>query len=166
MLFLAGCTPPPPADDGRREASVPAVPPLVRRPSSQVVRTSWTFNSADDECAAVAAAAGMSILVAVRRDAPIRLVITLASPSHGPSRVPLRFTGPAGGWQVAARQTAARQIELALGSDEIALSRVLVLLSGGMLAVGEPAQPIVSFVIGPSDSQGQIWFDCARGKML
>ena len=145
---------------------MPAVPPLVRRPPSQVVRTSWTFNSSDDECTAVAAAAGTSLLIAVRRDAPIRLVVTLASPSHGPSRVPLRFTGPAGAWQVAARQTATRRIELALGSDEGALSRVLVLLSGGMLAVGEPAQPIVSLAIAPSDAQGQIWFDCARGKML
>jgi hypothetical protein len=167
MLFLVGCTPPaPPAEEGRREASVPAVPPLVRRAPSQVVRTSWTFGASDEACTAVAAAAGASLLVAVHRDAPIRLVVSLASPALGSVSVPLRFTGAAGAWQIVARQTAARQIAVALGSDETALSRVLVLLSGGVLEVGVPAQPIVSLAISPSDAQGQSWFDCARGKML
>ena len=167
MLFLVGCTPPaPPAEEGRREASVPAVPPLARRVPSQVVRTSWTFSSSDEACTAVAAAAGTSLLVAVRRDAPIRLVVSLASPAVGSVSVPLRFTGAAGAWQIVARRTAAHQIAVTLGSDETALSRVLVLLSGGVLEVGAPAQPIVSLAISPSDAQGQSWFDCARGKML
>ncbi|HME27311.1 MAG TPA: hypothetical protein VKI44_39320 [Acetobacteraceae bacterium] len=167
MLLLVGCTQPaPPAEEGRREASVPAVPPLIRRVPSQVVRTSWTFNSSDEECTAVAAAVGTSLVVAVHRDMPIRLVVSLASPVHGPASVPLRFTGPAGAWQIAARQTAARQIAVALGSDETALSRVLVLLSGGVLEVGAPAQPMASLAISPSAAQGQTWFDCARGKML
>jgi hypothetical protein len=167
ILFFVGCTPPPPpADEGRREASAPAVPPLVRRAPRQAIRTNWTFNSGDDECAAVAAAAGTSLVVTVRRDMPIRLVVSLASPAHGPSGVPLRFTGPAGAWQVVARQSAERQISVALGSDETALSHVLVLLSGGKLEAGPPAQLIVSLVVSPSDAQGQAWFDCARRKML
>ena len=145
---------------------MPAVPPLIRRAPSQIVRTNWTFNSGDDECTAVAAATGTSLLVSVHRGMPIRLVVLLASPSPGSAGVPLRFTGPAGAWQVVAHQIAARQIAVALGSDETALSRVLVLLSGGVLQVGAPAQPMVSLAIGPSAAQGQSWFDCARGKML
>ncbi len=145
---------------------MPAVPPLVRHAPSGMVRTNWAFNTSGDECAAVAAAAGTSLLITVRRDAPIQLVVSLASPAHGLASVPLRFTGPAGAWQAAARQTAARQIAVPLGSDEAALSRVLVLLSGGVLEVGAPAQLIVSLVISASDAQGQAWFDCARGKML
>jgi hypothetical protein len=169
ILFFVGCTPPPPpGDEGRREASAPAVPPLVRRVPRQTIRTNWTFNIGDDECAAVAAAAGTStsLAVTVRRDMPIRLVVSLASPTHGPPSVPLRFTGPAGAWQAVAHQATARQISVALGSDETALSHVLVLLSGGMLEAGPPAQLIVSLVISPSDAQGQAWFDCARRKML
>ena len=145
---------------------MPAVPPLIRRAPSQIVRTNWTFNSGDDECTAVAAATGTSLLVSVHRGAPIRLVVSLASPAPGSAGVPLRFTGPAGAWQAVAHQATARQISVALGSDETALSHVLVLLSGGMLEAGPPAQLIVSLVISPSDAQGQAWFDCARRKML
>jgi hypothetical protein len=167
ILVMVGCTPPPPpGDEGRREASAPAVPPLVRPAPRQAIRTSWTFNTGEDECAAVAAAAGTSLAVTVRRDMPIRLVVSMAAPAYGPSSVPLRFTGPAGAWQVAAHRTTARQISVVLGSDETALSHVLVLLSGGVLEAGPPAQPMVSLVISSSDAQGQAWFDCARRKML
>lgn len=167
MLLLAGCEPPPPVQEERHEASVPAVPPLVRRPAPRVVvRTGWTFNAGEEECTAMAAASGSSLLVTVRRDAPIRLVVTLAAPAQAPGSAQLRFTGQAGSWQVAARRAAARQLAVALGSDESALSRILVLLSGGTFEVGAPAQPITTFTIGPSDKPGQDWFDCARTKTL
>jgi hypothetical protein len=167
FLVMVGCTPlPPPGDEGRREASAPAVPPLVRPAPRQAIRTSWTFNTGVEECVAVAAAAATSLTVTVRRDMPIRLAISMASPAHGPPSVPLRFTGPAGAWQVVAHQTTAHQISVVLGSDESALSHVLVLLSGGLLEAGSPAQLIASLVISSSDAQGQAWFDCARGKML
>jgi hypothetical protein len=131
-----------------------------------VVRAAWTFRSSDTECVAVAAAGDTSLLVTIRRDAPIRLTVSLATPSaHGPSTLPLRFSGPAGAWQVSARRTAARQLAVTLGSDDTALSRVLVLLNGGTLDLGNPSQPILSLAISASDAQGQAWFDCARSKL-
>jgi hypothetical protein len=168
MLFLVSCAQPlPPGEEGRREASVPAVPPLVRHVPNEVIRTTWTFRSNDEECIAIAAASGTSVQVSVRRDAPIRLVVALASaPVPRPVTAPLHFTGSAGSWQVTARRAGARQFTVALGSDDTALSRILILLSGGTLELGKPPQPIVSLSISPSDTQGQTWFDCARGKML
>ncbi len=146
---------------------MPAVPPLVRHVPSPQVHTAWTFRSSDNECVAIAAAAGDSLLVSIHRDAPIRLVVSLETPaSHGSTTVPLHFNGPAGQWQVAAHRSAARRFTVTLGSDDTALSRVLILLSGGMLELGEAAQPIVSLSISASDTRGQTWFDCARGKML
>jgi hypothetical protein len=146
---------------------VPAVPPLVRHVPNPQLHTTWTFRSNDEECVADAAAAGTSALITIRRNAPIRLVVSLESqPVHGSVTVPLRFTGPAGRWQVSARRTTPHRFAVTLGSDDRALSRILVLLSGGMLELGESAQPIVSLAISPSDAQGQSWFDCARGKML
>jgi hypothetical protein len=167
-LLPVSCAPLPPGEEGRREASVPAVPPLVRHAPNPQVHTTWTFRSSDEECVAVASgAAGTSVLITIRRDAPIRLVVSLQSQQvNGPATVPLRFTGPAGLWQASARRTAVHRFAVTLGSDDKALSRILVLLSGGMLELGEPAQPIVSLAISPSDAQGQTWFDCARGKML
>ena len=110
-LLPVSCAPLPPGEEGRREASVPAVPPLVRHVPSPQLHTTWTFRSSDEECVAVAAAAGTSVLITIRRDAPIRLVVSLESqPVHGPVTVPLRFTGPAGRWQVSARRTAATSV--------------------------------------------------------
>ena len=130
------------------------------------MRTSWTFRAGDEECTAQAAAAGNALVVTVRRDAPIRMAITLAAPAQAPANTQLRFTGPAGEWQASARRAAPRQVAVALGADEAALSRVLVLLSGGTLEIGAPAQPVTTFNIGPSNAQGQDWFDCARAKTL
>jgi hypothetical protein len=168
MLLLVSCAQLlSPGEEGRREASVPAVPPLVRHVPNEVIRTTWTFRSNDEECTAIASASDSSVQVSVRRDAPIRLVVALSpAPVPRPVTVPLRFTGSAGSWQVTARRAAARQFTVALGSDDTALSRVLILLSGGTLELGRPPQPIVSLAISPSDTQGQTWFDCARGKML
>jgi hypothetical protein len=166
-LLPLGCAQPPPGEGTRREASVPAVPALVRHTPPPPIRTAWTFQASDTACVAVAAAAGTSLLVSIRRDAPIRAVVALETPAaHGPASVPLRFTGPAGAWQVAAHRSAARRFTVTLGADDTALSRVLILLSGGTLELGEPAQPIVALSIGASDTQGQAWFDCARGKLL
>jgi hypothetical protein len=146
------------------------VAPPVQMPSHQVVRTTWNFVSGSDQCVAVAAAGATSLRIAVSRAAPIRLTLSLAmqlwwSPaSH--AAVPLRFNGPAGRWQVTAQPSGNRQIIVTLGSDESALSRVLVLLSGGVLDVIEAERIVVSLVVGPSDAQGQLWFDCARSKMI
>jgi hypothetical protein len=167
LLLETGCQPPPPVQEERHEASVPAVPPIVRRATPRVVvRTNWTFSAGDEECTAVAAAGGNSLAVTVRRDAPIRVAVTVAAPAQAPATTQLRFSGPAGTWQAAARRAAPRQVAVSLGADETALSRVLVLLSGGTLEVGTPTQLITTFNIGPSEAQGQDWFDCARAKAL
>ena len=103
--------------------------------------------------------------VTVRRHAAVELLVSLAQVAPA-SAVPLRFSGPAGDWQVPARRSAARALGVTLGTDNTALSHVLVLLSGGTFDVGAPERPIASFVIAPSDARGQAWFDCARGMML
>jgi hypothetical protein len=168
-LCLAGCSKPEPEAE-RHEAAVPAVAPAIQPPPRQVVRTSWTFSADKDECVAVAAAGGTALRVTVRRSAPIRLALSLAPPlevrAFGRAAIPLRFTGPTGRWQVVAQQSGIRQLAVALGSDETALSRVLVLLSGGMLEVGEPGQANITLAVAPSDTRGQLWFDCARGKII
>jgi hypothetical protein len=104
--------------------------------------------------------------VTIRRNAAAELVVSLAAQVVPASPVPLRFSGPAGNWQVQARRTASRALAVSLGSDNTALTQVLVLLSGGAFDVGSPDRPIASLVIAPSDTRGQAWFDCARGMMF
>jgi len=169
-LLFAGCSKPPP-DDGRREAVAPAAVAAPVKPAPrQVVRTTWNFESGNDECTATAAGGNISLRVAIRRDAPIRLMLSLAtqleSRPAGRAAVPMRFAGPTGTWQVAAQQTGSRQLTAILGSDDTALGRILVLLGGGVLDVAESEQSVASVGIAPSGAPGQLWFDCARGKMI
>lgn len=169
VLFLVGCSSPPheePPPEAPAPLPVPPTPP-VRRAPSQPLRTTWTFRAGEDECVATAAGGGATAAVSVQRDSPIRLLVSLpAAPvPPAPANTAVRFAGPAGSWQVTARATG-RQFAVAIGSDETALSRILVLLSGGTLDLGDPGKPVASLTVSPSDAQGQNWFDCARAKVL
>lgn len=141
-------------------------PPIVVPPPSQVLRTTWSFESGTDKCVAIASSGSTSLRVTVGRAAPIQLAVFLAASMAQKLPVPLRFSGPAGNWVVSARPVASRQLFASLGADNVALTRVLVLLSGGTFDVGTSDQPIVSLAIAPSEASGQHWFDCARRQML
>ena len=129
------------------------------------MRATWAFESGSEQCVASADAGTASVRVTVRRHAAVELLVSLAQVVPA-SAVPLHFSGPAGDWQVLARRNAARVLGVTLGTDNTALSHVLVLLSGGTFDVGPPERLIASFVIAPSDTRGQAWFDCARGMMF
>ena len=131
------------------------------------MHTTWTFRTSGDDCTAEASAAGVSLQVAVQRDAPIRLSLALQSVSvRSQAAVPLRFNGTAGAWRVVARASGPHAMSASLGSDEAALSHILVLLSGGLLDVGEAGTTLATLDVSPSDRNGQVWFDCARSKVL
>jgi len=168
-LLLYGCGKPT-SDAGQSEPVTPPVIAPAQPPPRLTVRTSWTFTAGNDECVAVAAGGGTSLRVSIRRAASINLVLSAPTQTgqrfaeHGP--VPVRFAGSAGRWQVSAQQLANHQLNVTLGTGDIALSRVLVLLSGGVLDVLNPEQVTLSLTIAPSDAAGQYWFDCARSKLL
>lgn len=61
-----------------------------------------------------------------------------------------------------ARRFAMHEVGLTLPADNLELSRVLALLSGGVLEVGASDRLIASLAIVPSETKGQLWFDCAR----
>ena len=140
-------------------------PPAARPAPVRSQRAAWTFESGSEQCIASADAGAASVRVTVRRNAAAELLVSLATQAPA-SLVPLHFSGPAGDWQVQARRSSARALGVTLGTDNTALSHVLVLLSGGTFDVGPPERPIASFVIAPSDARGQAWFDCARGMLF
>ena len=119
-----------------------------------------------DECLASATAGATALRISVRRGAPIRLTVSLARQYEYEATEPLRFVGPAGTWQVTSRAYGTSLLGVTLGSDNTALSHILVLLSGGTFDVGLPPHGVVSLVIKPSDTRGQNWFDCAREKLM
>lgn len=166
-LLLAGCAAQPPPVEEKLEAPVPVVAPVVPKAPRQVISTTWNFDARADECIAAATAARTSLQVTVQRNAAIRLTVSLARslPPGKRGSMALRFNGPAGRWQVNAQPIGTRQLSATLGSDDAALSRVLVLLSGGVLEVGEQNAAIPSLGLAPSEAGGRLWFDCARRNM-
>ena len=167
-LLVNGCAPKP-AEEAPPALPIPPVPPPPppRRPPSPTIHTTWTFRAGGGDCAAEASAPGVSLQIAVQRDAPIRLSLVLQSVSlRLQAAIPLRFNGAAGSWRVVGRATGPRALAASLGSDAAALSHILVLLSGGLLEVGEAGAPLAILDISPSDRDGQVWFDCARSKVL
>jgi len=165
LLAVAGCStpekPPPPP-----ETVAPPLPPPVRRQSVIPIRTTWSFTTDKDECVAVAAAGATALRIVVHRAVPIRLAVSVQPVlAADQPDVPLRFSGPAGNWRLAARRFGPHELGATMTADNLALSRVLVLLSGGGLDIGPPDHTVASLAIGASDTKGQLWFDCARDKM-
>ena len=163
LLALAACAHPPPTPVVT-SAPEPAPPPRAppKQPTHQVLRAHWLFDARPDGCTARAAAGRVTLQVLVRPATPVRLVLTLASPSAPKRGAKLHFTGPTGYWQIAAKPAGKRQMEGDLGGDDTALGRVLVLLNGGVLQVGDPQQAMPSLAIPAGGAPGQAWFDCAR----
>lgn len=146
---------------------VQAPPPEpVKPPPVPLLHAEWSFSSRGDECLATATAGATALRISVRRDLAIRLTISLAKQYEYEPIVPLRFVGPAGTWQVTSRAYGTSLLGVTLGSDNTALSHILVLLSGGTFNVGLPPHAVVSMVIKPSDTSGQNWFDCAREQLM
>jgi len=142
------------------------VPPPAPPAPAPTLHTEWTFTTQSNQCVATAAAGATALRVIVRRESSIRLDVVLAPQFIHDAVVPLHFVGPAGVWQVTAHQIGKNELSVTLGSDNVALSHVLVLLSGGTFDVGTPPQAVVFLAIRPSDTSGQNWFDCAREKLL
>ena len=137
-LLLAGCAAQPPPVEKKLDEPAPVVVPVAPRPPRQVISTTWSFDSRTDECLAVAASGRTSLQVIVRRNAPIQLAVSL--PRSLPPGKPARWYCGSAGLPATGRSTpggsGSRQLTAVLGSDDTALSRVLVLLSGGLAGGG------------------------------
>lgn len=127
-----------------------------------MVHTAWAFSTGHD-CVAVAAAGRVRLTIAVHRAGPIRMTVFL--PAENTGKPVAQFHGPAGTWK-AHGVVSGRDAVFTMGRDMNALSRVLMLLSGGVLAL-EPSDgdwPILD--LPPSGPEGQQWFDCARNSVI
>jgi hypothetical protein len=128
----------------------------------QVLRAHWSFDARADGCTARAAAGRVTLQFLIRPASPVSLILILAGPVAPKHGAKLRFTGPTGHWQVAAKPAGKHQMQGDLGADDTALGRVLVLLNGGVLDIGDPKQAMPSLAIPAGGAPGQAWFDCAR----
>jgi hypothetical protein len=158
-LLPACCDAPPPPP--KPAAPAPEVlgppPPHAARP---VLHGAWSFQAKPDACIAVAKAGATSLQIAVRRDGPIRL--TMSVPGDAPAKPVVHFNGPAGRWLVPGTPAGRRQDVFSLARDETALSRILMLLSGGTLNLEPPGEDLPILSLPESGAEGQQWFACVR----
>ncbi len=153
-LLLASCAskpvPKPPVEP-------PPPPPKASRPT---LHASWSFETKPDACLATAAAGSSRLVVAVRRKQPIRLRVTF--PTNAEGKINAHFNGPAGAWTVPGWHAGKREVVFTLGRGMDSLSRVLMLLSGGVMDIDSPKKDLPIFNLSASGAEGQQWFACAR----
>jgi hypothetical protein len=156
-LWPACCASPPPKAAEQAPEAPPAPPVQAARP---VLRAAWSFQTAPDACVALAKAGPASLQITVRPERLIRL--TVALPGDAPDKPTARFNGPAGHWLILGMRAGRREALFTLGRDETSLSRILVLLSGGMLNLEPRGEDLPILSLPESGAQGREWFACAR----
>jgi hypothetical protein len=149
------------------------VPP--KSAAREVVRAQWVFKANGDLCSARAVGRATELTVTVRRGQPVQLVIAHAARQPTPdappatvARVPvqLRFAGQAGNWQAAAVMAGEASVASTLPLDDLSLSRIVMLLSGGTLELADPAVQFPIIQLPVSGVEGQTWFNCTRDKLF
>lgn len=160
ILLLACCSKPIQAPP--KPASAPPQPPPPARAARPVLHAAWAFRTGQD-CIATAAAGRVRLTVAVRRTGPVRLTVSM--PAEVTGRPVAQFRGPAGAWS-AHGIVSRREAVFSMGRDMNALSRVLMLLSGGVLALEPPDGDWPILDLPPSGVDGQQWFACARNSVI
>lgn len=165
LLMVAGC------HHVQPPAARPAPAPVMEAPPSpshrDVIRTQWTFRAEQAACTATASGGHVSMAAIVRRTGSLHLSIALpgATAARLDKTAAVQFTGPAGNWQL--RGVRARHgVEIALPLDDATLSRVLVLLSGGVVAIGDIDQGVPSLRLPAAGDAGRHWFECARNQLI
>jgi hypothetical protein len=128
-----------------------------------ILRAAWSFQTGPDACIALARAGSTSLKIAVRPEGLIRL--TVALPGDAPNKPAAHFSGPAGHWLILGTHAGRREAAFTLGRDETSLSRILMLLSGGMLNLEPSDQEVPILSLPESGAEGQEWFACARGSV-
>lgn len=155
------CTSPHPAPKPAEPAPEPPPPP--RHAARPTLRAAWSFQAGPDACVALAKAGGTSLRITVHPEGLVRL--TMSVPGDAPDRPVAHFNGPAGHWLLLGSHVGRSEALFTLGRDEISLSRILMLLSGGTLNLEPPDEDLPILSLPESGAEGQAWFVCARNSV-
>ena len=74
----------------------------------------------------------------------------------------VHFSGPAGRWLMLGAHAGPREALFTLDRNEISLSRILILLSGGILDLEPSVEDLPILSLPESGAEGQDWFACVR----
>jgi hypothetical protein len=161
LLALGACQPAPPARvEGPARPGAEVVPPAP----SPTLPLTWSFKQSPDGCHARAIGGAVRLDIAVRGHDPIELTLSglpdLADRSG--RRVAWVFRGATGNWRLLSAARASHDLVAYIAPGEVSSGKVLTLLNGGVLAVGDAQPTMLHLRLPPSDTAGQAWFDCVR----
>ncbi len=161
LLALAACQPAPP----QPPAKLPPAEPQVAAPLPPL-RLAWSFTQAPEACHVTASAGAVRLEITVSGHDPIELKVSglpaLATPAG--RRVAWVFSGAAGHWRLLSAARASHDLVAYIAPGERSAGRVLALLSGGMLTVGDAPPAQRRLRLPASGAAGQTWFDCVRSQ--
>lgn len=159
LLALAACQPsapkPPPAAAAGEPAPATPAPPVALK---------WSFTQSPDTCHAKAAGGAVRFEITVSGHDPVELKLSglPALADRAGRRVAWAFAGSAGHWRLLSAARASHDLVAYIAPGERSASRILVLLNGGMMTLGETHPPGHRLRLPAADAAGQTWFDCVR----
>jgi hypothetical protein len=162
LVLLAGCqVAPPPSRRSSlvtlREAHRSAFQADREGQRSAAAAVRWSFSTTAGECVARTSGSSRSPALTVRVDHIVHLAMT---PGGGASR--LAFSGPGGSWTLRAAGRG-RSTTATLPLDEGAVTRLLALLEGGQLRLGEGTRP-ATLLLPDAGVSGRDWIGCVSAK--
>ncbi len=140
----------------------PPPPPVVHRP----VASAWSFH-AGDVCTATAGGGGLALDVAASRDTLELVVRMLRGAAMPASRsVAITFAGASGAWTMTGHNAASHRVIASQPMTEDQAGRVLILLGGGIVKVGNRSDSVPELRIPNSGTPGRDWFECVRRQLF
>lgn len=170
LVVLAACQTPVPQPEPAWQAPVPLAPAPARvtpAPQPLSVEGVWSFEKRDNLCTARASHATL-VLSANVRDGRFGLSVTpsRARPIRAGLPGRLSFSGTIGSWRLQGRTSSSGGLEFGERLDEAAASRLMALISGGLLEAKGPGTRLPSLRLPPAGQPGGDWFDCIRQQLL
>jgi hypothetical protein len=163
---LAACTPPPAVvavPEPPPSAAPQPPPPAPVAPA--LVASNWSFDRS--ACSAKASGPGLSLDVTTSSTELSLVIRTSRRVSLRPAtEVPFAFTGRSGNWTLAGRLTGPRQIAAVSPMSEDAVSRVLVMLSGGTIRISNRRAGLPTLRVPDAGQPGRSWFECVKQRLF
>lgn len=167
---LAACTQPVPPSAKTIAPTPPATPAEPKQATIVKHEAIWSFETSDVQCTARAADSVLSLSIIVQRNENIFIKFIDHSHketgSHTRVTYLLRFQSNKEHWSITAKGNGYYLVGTELPLNDEYMSRMLILLGGGVLTKIERGHILANLHIPPADAQGQKWFDCVREKSL
>lgn len=161
LLALGACQSAPPT---RMHGAAPSGTDVVAAPPSRPLPLTWSFRQSRNACRAMAIGVAVRLDISVSGHDLIELKLSGLPDmaDRAGRRVAWVFRGATGNWRLLSAARASHDLVAYIAPGEVSSSKVLALLNGGVLTVGDARSTERHLRLPPADTPGQAWFDCVQ----